>query len=124
MAATVSEKSNAPEQVAVEDTAKQLDVRECFHPGLLDTAETLALSFANSQPYSHQRIAPFCAEPLLRGVREELQRLHYTAKETDILKYAQSGDLANLDGLGATERSRLSSLRKLRDALYSKEFRA
>ncbi|PIA18682.1 hypothetical protein COEREDRAFT_70042 [Coemansia reversa NRRL 1564] len=124
MATTVPEKSNAPEQDAVEVTSEQLDVRACFHPGLLDTTETLALSFANSQPYSHQRIAPFCAEPLLRGVREELQQLHYTAKETDILKYTQSGDLANLDGLGATERNRLSSLRKLRDALYSQEFRA
>ncbi|KAJ2799359.1 putative component of NuA3 histone acetyltransferase complex [Coemansia guatemalensis] len=116
--------TNVPEQNAVENNSENVDVRACFHPGLLDTVETLALSFANSQPYSHQRIAPFCAEPLLRGVREELQRLHYTAKETDILKYAQSGDLANLDGLGDAERSRLSSLQKLRDALYSQEFRA
>ncbi|KAJ2080511.1 putative component of NuA3 histone acetyltransferase complex [Coemansia sp. RSA 988] len=115
--------SNVPGQNAVEDTSGNVDVKACFYPGLLDTAETLSLSFAKSQPYSHQRIAPFCAEPLLRGVREELQQLHYTTKETDILKYSQSGDLANLDGLGVVERSRLPNLQKLRDALYSREFR-
>jgi Rps23 Pro-64 3,4-dihydroxylase Tpa1-like proline 4-hydroxylase len=61
---------------------------------------------------------------LLRSVRNEIQEhLHFTPKETDIYKIHQSGDLANLDGLDDSSLSRLPSLLKLRDALYSPAFR-
>jgi Rps23 Pro-64 3,4-dihydroxylase Tpa1-like proline 4-hydroxylase len=61
---------------------------------------------------------------LLRNVRDEIQKhLHFTPKETDIYKIHQSGDLANLDGLDDSSLSRLPSLLKLRDALYSPAFR-
>jgi prolyl 3-hydroxylase /prolyl 3,4-dihydroxylase len=61
---------------------------------------------------------------LLRDVRNEiLDNLHFTPKETDIYKIHQSGDLANLDGLDDSSLSRLPSLLKLRDALYSPKFR-
>ncbi|KAJ1944277.1 putative component of NuA3 histone acetyltransferase complex, partial [Linderina macrospora] len=100
------------------------DVHACFRPGLLDTAGDLAQTFAQSQPYRHAFIERFCNEELLQGVRHEmLERLHFTLKETDILKYHQSGDLANLDGLDEIERRQLPHLQKLRDALYSQEFR-
>jgi Rps23 Pro-64 3,4-dihydroxylase Tpa1-like proline 4-hydroxylase len=61
---------------------------------------------------------------LLRAVRNEIQEhLDFTEKETDIYKIFQSGDLANLDGLDDTSVSRLPSLLKLRDAMYSARFR-
>jgi Rps23 Pro-64 3,4-dihydroxylase Tpa1-like proline 4-hydroxylase len=61
---------------------------------------------------------------LLRIVRIEIfDNLHFTPKETDIYKIYQSGDLANLDGLEDSSLSRLPSLLKLRDALYSRKFR-
>lgn len=57
-------------------------------------------------------------------VRSEIQeKLAFTPKETDIYKIHQSGDLANLDGLDDAALQQLPSLRRLRDALYSTEFR-
>ena len=57
-------------------------------------------------------------------VRSEIQEtLAFTPKETDIYKIHQSGDLANLDGLDDAALQQLPSLRRLRDALYSTEFR-
>ncbi|KAJ2235686.1 putative component of NuA3 histone acetyltransferase complex [Coemansia sp. RSA 1722] len=101
-----------------------LDARACFRPGLFDDVDALAKEFASAQPFSHCCVAPFCSEDLLHGVRKEmLERLHFTQKETDIFKYHQSGDLANLDGLPAAEKQQLPCLQKLRDAIYSQEFR-
>lgn len=63
-------------------------------------------------------------DSLLRSVRSEaLKGLHFTAKETDIYRIHQSGDLANLDGLPPALQALLPSLRQLRDSLYSKTFR-
>jgi Rps23 Pro-64 3,4-dihydroxylase Tpa1-like proline 4-hydroxylase len=60
----------------------------------------------------------------LRSVRDEIQEhLDFTEKETDIYKIFQSGDLVNLDGLDDASLSKLPSLLKLRDALYSARFR-
>ena len=69
-------------------------------------------------------ISPLIEDSLLRSVRSEIQEhLSFTEKETDIYKIFQSGDLANLDGLDDASLSRLPSLLKLRDALYSQPFR-
>ncbi|KAI9367145.1 Oxoglutarate and iron-dependent oxygenase degradation C-term-domain-containing protein, partial [Aspergillus egyptiacus] len=74
--------------------------------------------------YKHGVIHPLIEDSLLRSVREEIQaHLHFTEKETDIYKIFQSGDLANLDGLDDGSLSRLPSILKLRDALYSARFR-
>ncbi|KAJ1959715.1 putative component of NuA3 histone acetyltransferase complex, partial [Dipsacomyces acuminosporus] len=101
-----------------------LDVKACFQQGLFDEAEKLSEEFSSAQPFHHCRIAPFCSEELLKGVRTEmLAKLHFTQKETDIYKYHQSGDLANLDGLPEEEKRQLPNLQKLRDAIYSQEFR-
>jgi prolyl 3-hydroxylase /prolyl 3,4-dihydroxylase len=63
-------------------------------------------------------------DSLLRKVRSEIrENVHFTPKETDIYKIHQSGDLANLDGLEDEALSKLPSLLKLRDALYSPAFR-
>ncbi|KAJ2779657.1 putative component of NuA3 histone acetyltransferase complex [Coemansia interrupta] len=100
------------------------DARACFRSGLFDEIDALTGEFANAQPFKHCCIAPFCDEQLLQGVRREmLDRLHFTQKETDIFKYHQSGDLANLDGLPEAEKRQLPSLQRLRDAIYSQEFR-
>lgn len=40
------------------------------------------------------------------------------------LQVNQTGDLANLDGLPTEEASRLDHLLKVRNAIYSKEFRS
>lgn len=69
-------------------------------------------------------ICPVFNDTLLRSVRDEIQEhLHFTEKETDIYKIFQSGDLANLDGLDDASLSRLPSVLKLRDAMYSGRFR-
>lgn len=69
-------------------------------------------------------IRPLIEDHLLRAVRREIQdSLSFAPKETDIYKIHQSGDLANLEGLDDASLSRLPSLLKLRNALYSSEFR-
>jgi Rps23 Pro-64 3,4-dihydroxylase Tpa1-like proline 4-hydroxylase len=74
--------------------------------------------------YKHGIISNLINPTLLRNVREEIQEhLHFSPKETDIYKIHQSGDLANLDGLDDSSLSRLPSLLRLRDALYSPSFR-
>jgi prolyl 3-hydroxylase /prolyl 3,4-dihydroxylase len=80
--------------------------------------------YAKSQPYRHAVIQELMDDSLLRNVRSEIrENVHFTPKETDIYKIHQSGDLANLDGLDDAALSKLPSLLRLRDALYSRAFR-
>ncbi|EEQ34680.1 putative component of NuA3 histone acetyltransferase complex [Microsporum canis] len=97
-----------------------------FADGLLekDTLEKYKAAYATSGPYKHGVIFPLINDDLLRSVRNEIQEhISFTEKETDIYKIFQSGDLANLDGLDDESLSRLPSLLKLRNALYSGPFR-
>ncbi|KAI5296016.1 hypothetical protein KEM52_006067 [Ascosphaera acerosa] len=108
---------------------RQLDdatVAARFSAGLLKK-ETLAkykAEYAQSQPYKHAVIHGLVDDDLLRAVRSEIsEQVSFTEKETDIYRIFQSGDLANLDGLDDASLAKLPSLLKLRDALYSKQFR-
>ncbi|PLN78816.1 Oxoglutarate and iron-dependent oxygenase degradation C-term-domain-containing protein [Aspergillus taichungensis] len=97
-----------------------------FRDGLFDPVEQQKYTdeYAKSAPYKHGVIHPLIEPSLLRAVRNEIQEhLHFTEKETDIYKIFQSGDLANLDGLDDASLSRLPSILKLRDAMYSARFR-
>src|SRR5271169_6445946 len=74
--------------------------------------------------YKHIVIPNLMNPELLTSVREEiLTHLHFTPKQTDIYSVSQTGDLANLTGLPSSELESLPSLLKLRNALYSQEFR-
>ncbi|GIC85609.1 oxidative DNA demethylase [Aspergillus udagawae] len=97
-----------------------------FRDGLFEPSEqqNYTKAYAQSGPYKHGVIHPLIEDSLLRSVRNEIQEhLDFTEKETDIYKIFQSGDLANLDGLDDASLSKLPSLLKLRDALYSARFR-
>lgn len=70
-------------------------------------------------------VQPLISDSLLRSVRQEIiDNIHFTPKETDIYRIFQSGDLANLDGLPGAALAKLPSLLRLRDALYSADFRS
>ncbi|CAG8025931.1 unnamed protein product [Penicillium olsonii] len=97
-----------------------------FRDGLFDVAEQQKYTgeYAKSSPYLHGVIHPLIEPSLLRSVRDEIQtQVSFTEKETDIYKIFQSGDLANLDGLDDSSLSKLPSVLKLRDAMYSARFR-
>ncbi|KAI8074419.1 Oxoglutarate and iron-dependent oxygenase degradation C-term-domain-containing protein [Gongronella butleri] len=97
-----------------------------FHPELLkeQTVAKIHNAFKVSQPYLYCKIDQLMNDDLLRKVRAEiLSNLHFTVKETDIYKVFQTGDLANLDGLPKDELAQLEHLFKLRNAIYSQEFR-
>ncbi|KAF2858922.1 hypothetical protein K470DRAFT_220124 [Piedraia hortae CBS 480.64] len=114
------------EEPARPNKAVDLSIEHRFSDGLFDEKTVLdyAASYAASEPYKHAVVSKLIDDTLLRNVRHEvLQNIHFTPKETDIYKIHQSGDLANLDGLDPTALKRLPSLLKLRDALYSREFR-
>ncbi|KAH0538870.1 hypothetical protein FGG08_004587 [Glutinoglossum americanum] len=101
-------------------------VTENFREGFFDShvLESYQKEYANSRPYKHAVIRNLISDGLLRSVRTEIrENLHFSPKETDIYKIHQSGDLANLDGLDDSSLSRIPSLLKLRDALYSVKFR-
>ncbi|KAI8908303.1 Oxoglutarate and iron-dependent oxygenase degradation C-term-domain-containing protein [Gorgonomyces haynaldii] len=84
--------------------------------------DKLRQEYLSSKPYKHSRILNLVDDQLLRNVRKEIQKLSFTEKETDIYKVNQTGDLANLDGLENVEKQ-LPSLFRLRNGLYSREFR-
>lgn len=102
------------------------EVASRFRKGLLkqDILDSYTTQYAESEPYKHCVINELIDDQLLRKVREEVkENVSFTPKETDIYKIHQSGDLANLDGLGDEALSKLPSLLALRDAMYSQKFR-
>ncbi|KFY45347.1 hypothetical protein V495_03038 [Pseudogymnoascus sp. VKM F-4514 (FW-929)] len=106
--------------------SKPIDITGSFRDGLFDAKnlKSYTTEYATSSPYKHAVIHDLMNDSLLRSVRTEVrENVHFTPKETDIYKIHQSGDLANLDGLDDAALERLPSLLKLRDALYSPEFR-
>ncbi|EFR02270.1 PKHD-type hydroxylase TPA1 [Nannizzia gypsea CBS 118893] len=114
------------DQAAKKRAVSAQSVAPSFADGLLDkdVLEKYKAAYAKSGPYKHGVISPLFNQELLRSVRSEIQEhISFTEKETDIYKIYQSGDLANLDGLDDESLSRLPSLLKLRNALYSEPFR-
>ncbi|EMC94259.1 hypothetical protein BAUCODRAFT_36731 [Baudoinia panamericana UAMH 10762] len=102
------------------------DMRPRFASGLFsdETVKSYSSAYATSEPYRHAVVSGLINDDLLRSVRSEIvENIHFTPKETDIYKIHQSGDLANLDGLDPAALEKLPSLLKLRDALYSQDFR-
>ncbi|KAI2635477.1 Oxoglutarate and iron-dependent oxygenase degradation C-term-domain-containing protein [Xylaria nigripes] len=102
------------------------DAQKRFRKGLFDKKvhDKYRREYAESSPYKHAVIQELIDDQLLRAVREEIKNnVSFTPKETDIYKIHQSGDLANLDGLGDDALAKLPSLLALRDAMYSQSFR-
>ncbi|KAF2968924.1 hypothetical protein GQX73_g4646 [Xylaria multiplex] len=102
------------------------DVQTRFRKGLFDkkVLEQYTREYSESSPYKHAVIHELINDKLLRAVRDEIKdNVSFTPKETDIYKIHQSGDLANLDGLGDEALAKLPSLLALRDAMYSQAFR-
>jgi Rps23 Pro-64 3,4-dihydroxylase Tpa1-like proline 4-hydroxylase len=104
----------------------QDDIEKSFRKDLFDpkVLKKYQEEYGLSKPYKHAVIQELIDDSLLHKVRSEIrENVHFTPKETDIYKIHQSGDLANLDGLDDAALSKLPSLLKLRDALYSPAFR-
>ncbi|CAO1619471.1 unnamed protein product [Parajaminaea phylloscopi] len=102
------------------------EIEARFAPSLLanDTRQKYNQQYAASQPYKHAVVDGLINSDLLERARQEIvEELRFAEKETDIYKVNQTGDLANLDGLEAPEAERLKDLLKVRDAIYSAEFR-
>ncbi|KIW14731.1 hypothetical protein PV08_07515 [Exophiala spinifera] len=88
------------------------------------TVQSFRQNYASSGPYPHAVVPSLIQDELLRAVRSEIiSHIHFTLKETDIYRIHQSGDLANLSNLDAESLKHLPSLVRLRDALYSSDFR-
>jgi Rps23 Pro-64 3,4-dihydroxylase Tpa1-like proline 4-hydroxylase len=99
-----------------------------IRPSLLADAgarAALAAAYAAAAPFPHALVPDLVDPALLRAARDEIiDNVSATYKETDLFKMLQTGDLANLDRLDAAAAARLPALLRLRDALYSPEFRA
>lgn len=102
------------------------DLKAAFRPDLFqsETVQSFRKNYEVAGPYPHAVVPSLIQEPLLRSVRSEIMsHIHFTLKETDIYRIHQSGDLANLSNLDAESLKHLPNLVRLRDALYSSEFR-
>ncbi|CEL59481.1 PKHD-type hydroxylase ofd1 OS=Schizosaccharomyces pombe (strain 972 / ATCC 24843) GN=ofd1 PE=1 SV=1 [Rhizoctonia solani AG-1 IB] len=102
------------------------DAEYDFYPGLLDEANVTGLNaqYAESGPYKHAVVPSLFSDDLLKAVKNEiLENVRFTEKETDIYKVHQTGDLASLSYLTPEQQALFPSLLKLREALYSPEFR-
>ncbi|QIW94673.1 hypothetical protein AMS68_000191 [Peltaster fructicola] len=111
---------------AAKKAAAVSDTHAAFAPSLfsIKLRTQYRKTYASSTPYKHAVVSPLIADNLLRAVREEvIEHVNFTPKETDIYKIHQSGDLANLSALESSALEKLPSLLKLRDSLYSPEFR-
>jgi Rps23 Pro-64 3,4-dihydroxylase Tpa1-like proline 4-hydroxylase len=100
---------------------------EIIRPSLLadpSSRQELAASYKAAGPYPHCVIPEICNPDMLRRVREEIiNNIEATYKETDLFKMLQTGDLANMDKLDSESAAKLPTVRALRDAIYSTEFR-
>ncbi|KAL6249120.1 putative component of NuA3 histone acetyltransferase complex [Rhinocladiella similis] len=102
------------------------DPKSAFRSDLFNekTLQSFRKNYASSGPYPHAVVPSLIQDTLLRSVRSEIiSHIHFTLKETDIYRIHQSGDLANLSNLDAESLKHLPSLVRLRDALYSSDFR-
>ncbi|KAI0535946.1 Oxoglutarate and iron-dependent oxygenase degradation C-term-domain-containing protein [Xylaria digitata] len=115
-----------PSKKKAKITPSNEDVQSRFRKGLFDkkVLEQYTREYSESSPYKYAVIHELISDKLLRAVRDEIKdNVSFTPKETDIYKIHQSGDLANLDGLGNEALAKLPSLLALRDAMYSQAFR-
>jgi len=78
--------------------------------------------FAKAQPYPHGHVEPLLDATFYEGLRAEVKQMVHARKETDLFKLAQSPDLKNLD-INPQIHSRIPHLLRLREVLYSAEFR-
>lgn len=102
------------------------EIKSAFRSDLFNekTVQSFRKDYASSGPYPHAVVPSLIQDTLLRSVRSEIiSYIHFTLKETDIYRIHQSGDLANLSNLDAESLRHLPSLVRLRDALYSSDFR-
>ena len=116
------EKERNSKQISLEEDK----IKGMFNPKIWDKTfqDGLKKEIEDSQPYNWGTIHELVNDDLLRAVRKEIEtEIHFTKKETDIYRVNQSGDLANLSGLDWDDLSRLPNLFKLRQILYSKQYR-
>ena len=88
------------------------------------SADTLQESYRNAKPYRHGLISKLCSDGFLENVLDEIKNnSKVTFKESDLFRFYQSIDLANLNA-GTELAKSMPCLMRLRAALYSSEFRA
>ena len=89
-----------------------------------DNLQNAATRYASAQPFPHGVVTQLCDDASLRLVQQEM-RVHLTAtfKETDLFKVLQTGDLATIDSVNPEIVPKIPNLLKLRQAIYSPEFR-
>ncbi|THV08127.1 nuclear protein [Dendrothele bispora CBS 962.96] len=104
-----------------------IDVTGAFANGVLDHTNIANLhkTYAENKPFHYALVEKLFQDDLLKNVKDEcLAELGFTEKQTDIYKVNQTGDLASLNYLSASQISLVPNLLKLRDALYSPAFRS
>ncbi|KAL3816132.1 hypothetical protein ACHAXA_011629 [Cyclostephanos tholiformis] len=93
-------------------------------PLVLSRANEFSSSYRDNLPYPHGIIREFCRGGFLESVLSELKNhTRVKFKETDLFRVYQSIDLGNLQR-GTDLATKMPSLMRLKDALYSSEYRS
>jgi len=107
-----------------QELVKYEDIPPMIRKQVLEDEELISelhKDYIHSKPYAHGVIYPLVEDDLMRKVWQEIKsHMVSNMKETDLYKVFQTGDLKNFD---VEENPQISHLLKLRDTLYSKEFR-
>eukprot|EP01064_Diplonema_japonicum_P036150 TRINITY_DN8038_c3_g1_i1.p1 TRINITY_DN8038_c3_g1~~TRINITY_DN8038_c3_g1_i1.p1 ORF type:complete len:543 (+),score=191.14 TRINITY_DN8038_c3_g1_i1:47-1675(+) len=107
---------------------RKVDHASLFNKETLEKVKVYAGEHEKGKPYAHTAVQNLlCGDSLRKIVKEAKDNLNTNFKETDLFKMYQTLDLANFVECEDEElmemRAKVPTIVKLRDALYSKEFR-
>ena len=99
-------------------------LQEVLSSGVLDQGNDIRKSYDENQPYPHAQIKDLFKPDFLTAIRDEIKgQTKVNFKESDLFRVYQSIDMANLKP-GSELSNQLPNVMKLREVLYSQEWRS
>jgi Rps23 Pro-64 3,4-dihydroxylase Tpa1-like proline 4-hydroxylase len=117
-------KDTTPSQHDDDQDVPTLATHDVLGPTFQSQKENIQRSYADAKPYPHAQIFDLFQPDFLNAVKEEIKsQTTVNFKESDLFRVYQSIDLANLVP-GTELATKLKHVMKLRQLLYSQEWRS
>lgn len=122
---TVNMTGNGSDDEKLEKRAKTTSLlQEILSSDVLDREASIRESYKTSKPYPHAQIHDLFQPDFLSSVKDEIKsQTKVNFKESDLFRVYQSIDMANVTP-GSELGSQLPHVMKLREVLYSQEWRS